>query len=100
DDRVDFDSGHAGTAVGNRAQNVDATTGTDDRVGSMRPEDVYRRRWSGHQLPLPFHLAEMLRVGVHDVGVGVGIDDDDAGTVRRAINLHSRQRIPAGELYI
>src|SRR3954463_11551211 len=46
DNGIDFDSGHATTAVSHRTQHVDSAAGPDDREVALRTQNV-RQRWWG-----------------------------------------------------
>src|ERR1051326_2391759 len=90
DDRINFNSGHAGTAAGDGAHHVDATAGTDDGEVAARAQHIDYRRGGRHETFLPVEarlggnagmrrrgravLVPVGRVDVHDGSGGVGVN--------------------------
>ena len=96
DDGIDFDAGDVRTAVGDGTENVNTAAGTDDGEFAVRAKDIGEGGWSSHQVVLPLGTLPLVRIDVHDVSGGVGIDDDGFGSAL-AIDFDARDGIPLGE---
>src|SRR5690349_20269056 len=77
DDGINLDAGDAWAAIGDRAQNVNAAAGPDNREVTVWTEYVGQRSRLGHQLAAVI-VAPMVGVGVHQRGLRVGVDDNCA----------------------
>ena len=95
DDGIDFDAGDVPAAVGNGAQYIDSSARPYDGEVAPGAEYVGERRWCRHKV-VAIPGVPVVRVGIHDVGIGVGIDHDHLGAPD-FINFDARQRIPLGE---
>ena len=93
---IDFNAGDIRTAIGDGTENVNTAAGTDDGEFAVRAKDIGEGRWSSHQVVLPLGTLPLVRIDVHDVGGGVGIDDDGFGSAL-AIDFDARDRIPLRE---
>ena len=93
DDGIDFDAGDVGAAIRHRAQHIHTAARADDGEVTARAQHVGQRRRSRHQIA-PVIVAPMMRVGIHQVGAGVGVDDDGLGPAL-VVDFDSRQRVPA-----
>ena len=93
-DGIDLDAGDVQAAVGDGAQHIHSAARADDGEVSARTQHVGHRRCRRHQIAT-VSLVPVIGIGVHDVGAGVGVDDDCLG-VSPPVHFHARERIPLG----
>ena len=67
DNGIDFDSGYAGAAVCQRAQDVYTAARADNGVLPLRAQDIRQRRRRRHQAVLP-QPAPVFGIDIHEVG--------------------------------
>src|SRR5437764_13611533 len=120
DERIDLDAGDARTSICHSAHHVHTTARTNNRVYSVRAQNIGDRRHSLHQIALPtesvcvfltgipFHLCAgdigagsdipITGIDVHDRGGGVRVNHDPLGFAD-LIDLDTGDCVPPCEQY-
>ena len=78
DNGINFNSGDAGTTIGDCAEHVHAAAGADDGKFSMRAQNIGQCRRRRHERSLPGGSMPARQVRVHDVCGRIGIDHETA----------------------
>src|SRR5208282_4687041 len=78
DDGIDLDAGDVTAAVGHRALHVHSAAGTDDGVVAIRTQHIGQGRRGCHEVALVRGIP-VVRIGIHEVGAGIGINHNDLG---------------------
>ena len=92
DDGIDLDAGDVSAAVSYGAQHIDTTARADDGEIAVRTQHVGDRRCGRHQIAA-IAVAPMMRVGIHQRSLRIGIDNDGAAH-SLLIDFNARDRIP------
>ena len=100
DDRIDLNSVNVLTAVRHGAQDVDATTGSDNCVFSVRSEHVGKCGRRRHQISFPGSTPGV-GVDVYQRAVGVRVEYDPFRVIRLLVHLDPRESVdePSGSYF-